>query len=411
MADIYNTMYKITLALIIGSTTVEISQSDIISIAMMHRYDTATYPIIRFRLQTDLSVVQEINEHPDDLYIRGNMDAGIYKMNTETRTASMVSPATSFALDMKGYLENKNIPTSKIDTYKMGVASGQILNSTKKITFELFGYNAELIHQMRRNSISVYRDCTVETVINDIFHRCNVYKTMIDPIENQKRYNQILIPNLSAIDTIAYLDQYYGLYAHGSMLYGDFDGMYLCSTIAKNTTTTIPIYIRSEKNNTDEGGMTQTTNGFKMTTGPTNVSVLTETDIERVLNAETISDTNVNTLVTNHSDLTKLFDTVSIDSLKNRIEQTNIFHKTDKTSLSLQRASRLNEQVTHVDLSGAGFDVALFHPNTRFNLVFESPFRGLNMADAYRPKYACHVFENTGGGVFGVSTTMQLCTN
>lgn len=411
MSEVYNTMYKLTLALVIGQNTVQLSSGDIVSIAIMHRYDTSTYPIIRIRIHADLSVIQDINENPDQIYVRGNLDAGVYRMNTETRSSVMVAPATSMSLEMKGYLENKNIPVSKIDSYKLGISDGKILNATEKIQFELFCYDAKIIHQMRQKAPSIYRECSLETVITDLFRRCNVFKTNIDPIQNQERYDQILIPNLSVIDAFSFFDQYYGLYPNGSMLYGDMDAMYLCSTVAKNTTTTIPIYVRASTAESDEGGMFQTNNGYYMKTGPLNVSVLSETDIERVLNAETISDTNLTTIVTNHEDLTKLFDTVSIDALKDRIEQINILHKSKKTSLSLQRASRLNEQVTHIDLAGAGFDVGLFHPNSRFNLIFETPIRGLNMADAYRPKYICHVFENNGSELFSVSTTMQLCTN
>lgn len=410
MADVYNTMYKLSLALVIGSNTVTLSPSDVVSIAMIHRYDSASYPIIRLRMYADLSVIQEINEKPDDIYIRGNLDAGVYKMNSDTSSVEMVGSATSLSLEMKGYLENKNIPTSKIDQYQIGT-SGDGLNASKKIAFEIYCYNDRLIHQMKQKSQSVYRDVSIETVVKDIFRRCNVFDTSIDPIQNQKKYNQILIPNLSAIEAFSYFDRYYGLYSHGGMLYGDLDKMYLCDSIAQNNSNTIPIYVQSDKSTSDESGMFRTETGYKMQTAALNVSVITETDVERILNPEIISDVNLNTLASSHTKLTRLFNTTDIDSIPDKIEQKNILHKTDRTTLSIQQAARLNERITRVDLAGAGFDIGIFHPNSRFNLVFESPIRGLNMADCYRAKYICHVLENTSGELFSASTTMQLCTN
>ena len=413
MADIYSTMYKLSVALIINDHIIDLPASDVVSIAMVHRYDTATYPIIRFRIQADLSVVQEINESPDNLQIKGNLDAGVYKMNQDTKETTLVAPATSISLQMKGYIENKNIPTSKIETYQVDTSNSgdPLLNASKKIQFEIYGYNDKQIHQMRQRAQSIYRNVSLETVIQDIFRRCGVMDIQMDPIENQKRYDQILIPNLSAIDAFSYFDRYYGIYTYGGLLYGDIDKMYLCSTIANNGTLTVPIYVKGDKQNTDISGMFYTDAGYKMQTTTPSVSVISETDIERILNPEIMSDVNIMTLISNHTPLTRLFDTTDIDTVANKIEQTNILHKMDRTNISIQQAARLNEQITRIDLSGSGFDVGLFHPNTRFNIVFETPIRGMNISDAYRAKYIINVFTNTTGDLMTATTTMQLCTN
>ena len=413
MADIYSTMYKLSVALIINDHIIDLPASDVVSIAMVHRYDTATYPIIRFRIQADLSVVQEINESPDNLQIKGNLDAGVYKMNQDTKETTLVAPATSISLQMKGYIENKNIPTSKIETYQVDTSNSgdPLLNASKKIQFEIYGYNDKQIHQMRQRAQSIYRNVSLETVIQDIFRRCGVMDIQMDPIENQKRYDQILIPNLSAIDAFSYFDRYYGIYTYGGLLYGDIDKMYLCSTIANNGTLTVPIYVKGDKQNTDISGMFYTDAGYKMQTTTPSVSVISETDIERILNPEIMSDVNIMTLISNHAPLTRLFDTTDIDTVANKIEQTNILHKMDRTNISIQQAARLNEQITRIDLSGSGFDVGLFHPNTRFNIVFETPIRGMNISDAYRAKYIINVFTNTTGDLMTATTTMQLCTN
>ena len=65
------------MSLIINGNINMISQSDIVSIAMINNYDTMTYPIIRVRLYSDISLIENLTEYPDDIHIRCNLDGGI----------------------------------------------------------------------------------------------------------------------------------------------------------------------------------------------------------------------------------------------------------------------------------------------------------------------------------------------
>jgi hypothetical protein len=219
---------------------------------------------------------------------------------------------------------------------------------------------------------------------------------------------------MTAIEAFSYFDRYYGLYPNGGSLYfsNQTDEIYLTDTAINNGTVVSPIYVRTEKeDSSNASGIFKYGNKFFHQTQALNASVLSETDIERVMNPEIISDININTLQANYKALTKLFGVTNIDDVKNRIEQKNILHKTDRKTISIQEAARLNERITHIDLSGAGFDISVFKPNTRLNLIFESPIRGLNIAEAYRIKFVCHTLTNSSGDIFLPQTTMQLCSN
>jgi hypothetical protein len=327
-----------------------------------------------------------------------------------------VYPTEAISFSGYGYIENKNIPVSKLDQFKQGLKDSTDLNVDSKVPFEIYVFWPSIIHKMRSKTHAVYRNSTIGTVCEDILMNLvglPENKITIDPIQNQKRYNQILIPNLMAIDAFSYFDRVYGLYPHGGLLFMDHQNqIYLSDTAASNGTTTIPIYVRSEKNDAQmESGMFYTGGIYQGQTQSVNVSVLTESDIERVLNPERLSDINVNTLQLHYTDLDKLIDSSNLSRYISPIEQKNILHKTDRSTLSIQEAARLNEKITEVDLSVAGLDVSLFKPNSRINLVFESPIRGLKIADAYRIRYAAHVFSNTSGELFAPQSTMKLCTN
>jgi len=421
---IYNVMYEIDSTISIGVQTTtdpivqQIPSSDIISISIIHRYDTATYPIIRMRFYADMGVVENITSDPDNVYAGFHANGGIYKTDKDSNTTSKVASTESLIVFGKAYMENKNLPVSKMDQFKQGLRDETNLNVDSKVEFELFIYDEDIIHQMRQRVPSIYRDTTLETVCHDIMNRVGLSENRIhiDPVHNQNRYNQILIPNMMCIEAFTFFERYYGLYRHGGMLYYDITQhpsmMYLCDSSVDNGTTLVPIYVRSEKTNSDESGVFRATSTiYRLQTYASNASVLTESDIERVLNPERIEDVDVQDARFRYADLTRLFDVSSIDKLQNRIEQKNILHKSPKDYISFQEAARINEKITQIDLSGAGFDIALFKPNARVNLVFESPIRGLKIDDSYRMKYVCHVLTNTSGNLFVAQTAMNLCTN
>ncbi len=415
MADaVYNVMYKLRGWISVPDFKKEISASDVVSIALINRYDVATYPIIRIRFYADMNLIEDLNSNPDDIRISVSLDGGVYKTDKESNTTSIVSPKDSITISGIGYIENKNIPVSKLDQYKMGLRDSGDLNVDSKVPFELFVFNPDIVHNMKSRANSIYRNTTVETVCYDMLSQvgCNVHNITIDPIHNQKRYDQILIPNLTIIDAFSYLDHVYGMYPCGGMLYFDYNyDVYLMDTTAHNSTQTIPIYVHSENSdNMNESGVFYTQSGYHTQVQSSNVSVLTESDIERILNAETVADINLNSLDVHYVTLDKLIANTRY-VYGEFIEQRNILHKTDKSTLSEQVAARIDEKITSVDLSCAGMDVSLFKPNSRINLVFETPIRGLNIADAYRMKYACHVFSNVSGELFSAQSTMQLCTN
>lgn len=416
MSDVYNTMYRLSLVIWIGeSRTIQIKPSDVISIAIIHRYDTSTYPIMRLRIYADMQLVEDINDDPDHITVACSLDGGIYQSGEHDETARLIRAVPSISFAAKAYLENKNIPVSRMDQYKMGEKDTNDLNVDSKVPFELFIYDDGIIHKMRQKAPSIYRNTTVETVIRDLIRRTGLPQNqfILDSLTNQKKYNQILIPNLTTIEAFSYFDRYYGLYDHGGMLYYDFIGqkMYLCTSAAQNSQYLVPIYVKSEKFNSDEAGIVMMNNKPRMQTNAMHVSVLSESDIERVLSSEIIANVNVNTLDIDKVALNELFQTADINTVPNRIEQKNVLHKTDRKTLSIQEAARLNEHITRVDLSGAGFPLDAFTPVSRFNLVFESPVRGLNLATEYRPKYVCHVLQNASGDLFVTQTTMELCTN
>ena len=413
MKDVYVTMYTPSLNLLVNNETINLSNSEIVSISFIHNYDTASYPIIRLRIYSDLTKIQQICENPDSILVRGCLNGGIYKMNQNTENEStLVKAVKSINISLKAYIEMKNIPSSTYDQYEDGKKKESDLNVNVKSPLELYCYNEQLVHYMKKRANSIYKDTSIGTVLHDILQQANVYNAEIDPITNPKKYNQVLIPNMNIIQSISFIDYYYGLYKKGGMMYGDLDKLYIANTDVYNGTTPIPIYVESYKNNNDSSGMTRINNDYQFYIMAPNVSIRSESDIERVLHGPKLA--SINLMDMNDIDiveLTNLFEEIKSLSLSENIEVPNLLHKTQNKYIGTSYVARLDERITKVDISGTGFDIMRITPKTRFNLIFASPIRGIKIDKQYRATFVCHVLSSTDSGKFIAQTTMNLCTN
>ena len=220
MKDLYLTMYTPHISISVGDDVINLSNSDIVSISFIHNYDTATYPIVRLRIYSDLTTIQKICEHPNDIFVRGVLNGGIYKMNqNEDSEPTLVKAVSSINIMYNAYIETKNIPSSTFDQYEDGKKKESDLNVNVKSPLELFCYNQQMIHNMKKRCNSIYKNTSIGTVLQDILHQAGIYAD-IDPVTNSKKYDQILIPNMSVIQAVSFIDNFYGLYNKGGMIYG-----------------------------------------------------------------------------------------------------------------------------------------------------------------------------------------------
>ena len=410
-ADKYVALYKPNISIVLPNETLSISESDIVTISFIHNYDTMTYPIIRLRLYSDISVIQTICDTPDDIEVRGVLLGMVYKMNNEKKSPVPVQGIPEISFRMKGYIERKNIPTSKFDQYEFGIKKTTDMNSNVKVPIEIYCYNDNLVHLMKQKAPSIYKNMSITSIIEDILTRNSVYEYSIDPLTNQEKYQQVLIPNLNILESLGFFDKQYGMYRKGAQVYGEIDKLYICNSDVVNGTNPLPIYVENSKDNSDMSGLKEINKRYQMTTMAGNVSVKTETDIERVLNGHYLADVNLSTMHANTEELVELFKSTSEYAKLKNIETPDILHKSMNDYVSASYVARLNENITEVDISGAGFNIGVMRVNTRYNLIFATPIRGLNVNKIYRASYACHVLSNLDSNLFIAQTTMNLRTN
>ena len=438
MSNNYSVYYDVGLSLYQRNTTSEninatefinITKDDIISIAIIHNFDSSMYPIIRIRIYADLSMMEKLTENPDYIYATMLIAGNVYDTASEDGTLKMVSGfAQPYSFRGKIYLENKNTPTSLADDYDQGIKRSNDLNVNRKVPITLYCYDADMVRFMIQKVNSIFKEMDITSVIESIFRKQGSVDLSIDPITNQEKYKQILFPNLTISQAITFLEAKYGLYPKGAIVYGDKNCLNISNTDVNvnNSSKTIAIHVQSFKDASDMGGLRYSLGLNHFNTKSENVSITTKSDIERVLNAENISAVNVNTLDITSTKMTKLFEEsdkeisfrTSADELgryysilRQKIITPDILHKSKNRYISDLFAARISERITRIDISGTGFDAFALDVNSRYNVIFDSPIRGMNVNQFYRASRLIHTITNNGSGLFGIQSTMTLCSN
>jgi len=419
MATHYQVLYKPNIWLHTKNDTTLISNSDIVSISIINNYDTMVFPIFRIRLYTDLSLYQMIMESPNELIIEGYLDGSLTVADEVAEENQRIADsASSISFHLNAFIETKNAPSSKFDQYRDGVKISTILNETPKVPIELYGYENQLVTLLKRKCYSVYKNMSVQAVIEDILTRIGFTGTLPNAltglaIHQQNLFPQILIPNLNLTQSITYLDTFYGLYEKGTNFFIDFMGGISTSNIINNVDCNayekiVPIKILGTDTNETMGGLHKySSTNYTMTIMQNNISILSETDLQRILNAPNIGAVNVSTGEIQIASLTQeLYDG------KYGLEPIpDVLHKYVNPYIATRKTARIKEKMTRVDISAVGFDITDLRVTTRFNLIFDSAIRGRDMSGLYRPVFINHVFSRTDTENFIANTTMQLCSN
>ena len=413
---------------------INITKDDIISVAIINNFDGALYPIIRIRLYADLSIMEQITQAPDDLYVTMDILGNVYDTASDKETnTKMICSATPINIVGKVYLENKNIATSTADDYENGLKKSSDLNSNRKVPITLFCYDHEMVHFMIQKVNSVFKDMDLTSIIQSIFRKQGAVSIKIDPIINQVKYDQVLFPNLNITEALSFIEAKYGLFPKGAVIYGEtFSGdgsLYIHNSDVnyfRNNINPVAIHVQSYKDASDMGGLRWSLGSRHFNVKAENVSITTISDIERVLNAEQINSINVNTLEIGTTKMTKLYDEANkeisfrlstnndesyFNLLRQKIITPDILHKSKNKYISDLYNARITERITRVDVSGTGFDAFQMGVNARYNLIFDTAIRGMNVNQFYRATRVIHTLTNTGGGLFDVNTTATLCSN
>lgn len=85
----------------------------------------------------------------------------------------------------------------------------------------------DTLPKSRRTVNQVFQKATVLQAIMFIFQAMGISNVLMPKINNNKKYKEMIIPPMTCVKALSFLDTYYGIFRKGSLIFFDFDRSYL----------------------------------------------------------------------------------------------------------------------------------------------------------------------------------------
>jgi hypothetical protein len=421
--------YKLEASIIFDKELVyKINTEDILGLSIEHNYDNNLFPILRFQINLSNSTYYKILEYKDDTLFSIRLTNFIYYANKDVDDSQKTVENEVF----KGYFKpilNDITPYKNSDFNKedledsSGKGSTELNTETYRMlpmTFYLFRINNLKVNNKLFNFI--IEDNNITSVLGYLINEAEIDNLIISRPENEKYYNQIIVPPLNFKQTINFLQDNYGIYKTGTKVYMDFNKNYIINknlewapraeNEPKKIILTIKKYTDVESANMDTFYYDGETNLQYIFT-PDRTEVTNSKDMYKKLIADDIVILDQNKI--SNSEIVsydKDSQTFSFEDFKteiNLIENKN--DDTKKVVYVNTNDNAFNQEELKYEIENKETEITLPLSNiniTDFNInrIFTLNFKDMEMAQKYSGDYyldkLAYVVQSEGGVYFGL---------
>ena len=188
---------------------------------ILEDFENTYFPVFSLTLVLEDSTYYNILEHKDSCKIYLRVDKFSRKSGESAkqlnkrfinRKFDVIIEDNSFDVSSKiDELENLTNFTSITDSDK-----NELKDVTNIVKFYLF---PEILGNTKKNVNKPFKDASVTEVLAWLFYNAKINNVLMARTDNNTRYDELVIPPLSTLKALAFIDTYYGLYKYGSLIY------------------------------------------------------------------------------------------------------------------------------------------------------------------------------------------------
>ncbi|MCM1215402.1 MAG: hypothetical protein NC548_12890 [Lachnospiraceae bacterium] len=235
--------YKIpTCVLMLGEEKVELDHSNILNVEYCCDYEVNIRAILKMTLRLDIRRKLWLLKNKRDIvckfeltkigidtdleeYVTGdepvwNLEFGIY-LNDEEEASD------ANALEERLKLNDEDHPD-------VDYVEEENYFETQNMV-DIFLFNQTLLNASNKTYNEVYTEDILQQAVARLLTQTKHKNVLMSPIENGDTYKELLIPGLPAYKGLIYLDQYYGLYKKGAIIFYDLEWLYIINPNGKLT--------------------------------------------------------------------------------------------------------------------------------------------------------------------------------
>ena len=263
----------------------------------------------------------------------------------------------------------------------------------------VFLFQKSLMNASNKTVNAVFTRDNIQNMAAQLLTETGHKRVLISPMENTKIYEELLVPAFPCYKALMFLDQYFGFYKTGGMIYYDVDTLYILNTNGK---------CRAKQQ--DEWPETMFIVTESPRSLPGNAMVIRPNEkvfycniAEASLNVQNYANA-MNEKYGSTAKIVVTDDTAinTTEAEQDYIDQRNITYayitKEDNQFTADIMKARMEENQANVMINANNLDIQAFTPNKTFKLTFDDTTKQEKYGKyVYRLSYAYHIMVMESG--------------
>ena len=263
----------------------------------------------------------------------------------------------------------------------------------------VFLFQKSFMNASNKTVNAVFTRDNIQNMVAQLLTETGHKRVLISPMENTKIYEELLVPAFPCYKALMFLDQYFGFYKTGGMIYYDVDTLYILNTNGK---------CRAKQQ--DEWPETMFIVTESPRSLPGNAMVIRPNEkvfycniAEASLNVQNYANT-MNEKYGSTAKIVVTDDTTinTAEAEQDYIDQRNTTYayitKEDNQFTADIMKARMEENQANVMINANNLDIQAFTPNKTFKLTFDDTTKQEKYGKyVYRLSYAYHIMVMESG--------------
>lgn len=416
-ASLYLCKYKVNMVLMLGEDYIQLDNSNILTIEYLNDYEFNIRAVLKVGLRLDIRRKIWILKNKRSVTCKFELtEFGMDNEEENSITCERIVWNNVFTAYFNDEEESTDtaVMEARINANE-GVGNAESAIDSENLyetqnTLDLYLFDPELLDASNKKFNIVFKKDILQQCVARVLTATKHKKVLMSPFENDEVYSELLVPYNPAYKVLMYLDQKYGFYKTGAIIYYDVDKLYILNSNGKVTAKEQDEYTRTILYAAQIDAGTPGNGMFIRNGEITNYCSINEMDV----NTENFS------LSTNESSGSEakvvISDDITIDTasanqsyMSQRNERIVYASKDSNKYISSITKARMEENECVLYVTANNLDINSFKPNKEYQIVFDETTKQERYGKYfYRLAYAYHYFKLESDQYYSCSSQMSF---
>lgn len=385
------------LVISLGDQKLELDPSNILNIDYLNDYDHNLRAILRVTLRIDAQRKIWLLQNKRSVTAKFELNKVGMDIDVETYVTAL-EPVWNCVFKVYFNDDDESIDLSALEKrVSLNDGSNDIFENENYFesqnTLDVYLFNQDLLDASNKIVNAVLTSDTLQQFAGYVLTKSKHPAVLMSKFENTRIYKELLVPALPSYKALIYLDQYYGFYKLGSVIYYDLDVLYILNANGKLTASRnnewaeTVLMVFSIDNSTPGNGMIRREGESKYYISLNDMNINPQ---KPSLSGNETVGSKAKLIVTD--DLAVDVSTADQDFMEQRNTYIGYIKKDDNRYSADMIRARMEENECIIYVDANNLDISAFTPNKEYSFVFTETSKHEKYGkNRYRLVYAQHM--------------------